>query len=104
MDPIDYIAYVMAYPGDVGVTDKRVIGGGIEVYCVGPTPEYKPDNPRTDTLLRLENSFQVNGSDIDGKCHGNPTGWTIDASIITTNGSVASPSTYVVVLKPLIFG
>ena len=64
---------------------------------------FSGDNPRTNTLLRLENSFQVNGSDIDIS-HGTVTGWTIDASIITTNGSVASPSTYVVVLKPLIFG
>ena len=92
----------MAYPGDVGVTDKRVIGGGIEVYCVGPTVNYDPSNPKTDTLLRLKDSYQVNGN--FHECHGDPTCWTIDASIIKTNGNVASPSTYVVVLKPLIFG
>ena len=92
----------MQYPEDVGVTDKRVIGGGIEVYCVGPTVDYKPDNPNTDTLLKLDGSYQENGSDIH-ECHGDPTCWTIDASIIKTDGNVKTTSTYVVVLKPLIF-
>ena len=94
----------MQYPEDLGITDKRVIGGGIEVYCVGATPDYDPDNPRTDTLLRLENSFQVNGSDIDYESHGSITGWNIDAGIITTNATTTTTCTFVVVLKPLIFG
>ena len=95
--PFNYITTLMTDPDVAGT----VTGGGVEVYCVGPTEDYDPDNPKTNTLLKLFGSFQENG-DIHNT-YGGSTYWMNENGVIATQGDVKTDSTFVIVLKPLIF-
>ena len=98
--PFDYVATLMTDPD---VAHVNVIGGGIQIYCVGTVPDYDPDNPNTNTLLKLDTSYQETGSDINGDCYGGATCWWNEDGVIVTDGMVSTPAIYVIVLKPLIF-
>ena len=105
MTPLEFIAYVMTDPD----TFRPVASGGIEIYSMGATPDYDPDNPDLETLIPLLGAnFQTLGKNYDhASCAVNE--WQFDddyftSGMITLNGGSANGSnTFVIVLKPITF-
>ena len=105
MTPLEFIAAVMLNPDSFG----PVTSGGIEIYSMGATPDYDPDNPDLETLIPLLGAnFQTLGKNYDhASCAVNE--WQFDddyftSGMITLNGGSANGSnTFVIVLKPITF-
>ena len=105
MTPLEFIAAVMTDPDSFG----PVTSGGIEIYSMGATPDYDPNNPDLETLIPLEGAnFQTLGKNYDhASCAVN--GWRFNADYFTTGmitlsgGSANGSNTFVIVLKPITF-
>ena len=91
---------------DPDICGKKIIGGGVEVYAVGPTVDYEKGIYSTDTLLPLEGAdFQTIGGEINkGACAA--TGWICtDKNEIQLTGTdtVRGENTFVIIINPIIF-
>ena len=105
MTPLEFIALVMTDPDSFG----PVASGGIEIYSMGATPDYDPNNPDLETLIPLEGAnFQTLGKNYDhASCA--VTGWQFNGNYFTSGmiklngGSANGSNTFLIVLKPITF-
>lgn len=79
---------------------KNYVSGGLEVYSEGPTVAFDASNPRTDTMIKLNGTSQVNGSQMSGLI---ATWARVDADGITFGDKATSNVIVSVVFRNFVF-